>query len=87
MVAPGSRQARYERLAGDEEHRRLLFLVRAELGIGIDEWQSMPWWQQRVYRDGMNAKIREARAAAGESTGGDQSKSLVGGPWASLVGA
>jgi hypothetical protein len=23
--------------------------VRKELGFSIDEWDAMPWWQQRVY--------------------------------------
>lgn len=38
-------------------------MVRRHLGFTIDEWESLPWWQQRVYVESL-----------AEEFGGDQSR-------------
>jgi hypothetical protein len=27
--------------------------VRRELGLGIDEWDGLPWWHARAYLEGL----------------------------------
>ena len=67
MAAPGSLEARYQGVAG---RRHEWYAVRRHLGIGIDEWEGMPWWQKKVYRDGMREEAEAAeRAAEGQETG------------------
>lgn len=50
---PGRLKARYEDLAGDLAHRQELYIVRYHLGFGADEWHALPWWQRRVYLEGL----------------------------------
>lgn len=56
MVAPGSLEARYGRLAGPLNKRQELYLARRRLLFTIDEWQALPWWQRRVYIEGLGAE-------------------------------
>lgn len=67
MVAPGILEARYERLAGGPDQRATLYVVRRQLKIGIDEWKALPWWQKRVYIEGLQ---NEADQVAGRGSGG-----------------
>jgi len=66
VAPPGILEARYRRLAGDEARRVELYQARRRLGFTINEWLSLPWWQRRVYVEGLNA---EAEAAAGHGVG------------------
>lgn len=45
---------RYELLAGDETERTKLYTVRFYLHFTVDEWRKLPWWQQRLYIEGLN---------------------------------
>lgn len=67
MVAPGILEARYERLAGGPDQRATLYVVRRRLRYGIDEWKALPWWQKRVYIEGLQ---NEADANRPDSGGG-----------------
>lgn len=83
MAPPGSLDARYERLAGTEDRRRELYIVRRHLGYTIDEWLRLPWWQRRLYIEQMGEEAAEAdqaqggRAAAGG--GSDPVEALLSG--------
>lgn len=71
MVAPGSLDARYERVAGDRARRLEYYVARVRLGFTIDEWRALPWWQRRVYLDGMEEEAeRHAERAGGGDAGG-----------------
>lgn len=70
MVAPGSLEARYGRLAGSEDRRRELYVVRRHLGYTIDEWTALPWWQRRLYLEQMQEEADEAADRAGGTPGG-----------------
>ena len=59
MAAPGSLAARYERLAGHREDE--LYVARSRLGFSIDEWLALPWWQRRVYINGLRREAEEAQ--------------------------
>lgn len=63
MVAPGSREARYQRLAGQREDE--LYVARTKFGFTIDEWLALPWWQRRVYLNGLAREIEQQEEAAG----------------------
>lgn len=84
MAPPGSLEARYERLAGPEERRLELYVARTKLGYTIDEWRALPWWQRRVYLEGMEAeyeRIEQARSEASGAPGGgsDPAEAILGG--------
>jgi hypothetical protein len=70
VAAPGSLDARYERLAGAAQRRRELYLARTLLGFTIDEWLALPWWQRRLYVEEGNAEAQRQEEAA-EATGGE----------------
>lgn len=36
-----------------------MYLVWRRLGISIDEWTSLPWWQQQVVLDGLEWEAEE----------------------------
>lgn len=59
MVAPGSLEARYHQLAGPPERRQELYLARTRLGYSIDDWLALPWWQRRVYIEGLQATAQD----------------------------
>lgn len=44
-----------------------MYLVWRRLGISIDEWTGLPWWQQQVVLDGLEW---EAEANEGDGGGG-----------------
>lgn len=71
MAQPGSLRARYEALAGGPEERRELFIVRAELGFDVDAWRALPWWQRRVYVEGLNERAQETRSSQDGGGGTD----------------
>lgn len=54
MAAPGSLEARYQRLAGPVSRRHELYVARTKLHYSIDDWLALPWWQRRVYLEGMS---------------------------------
>lgn len=62
MAAPGSLEARYEQLAGTEDRRRELYIARRHLRFTIDEWLALPWWQRRVYVEGMRDEAEDRQA-------------------------
>lgn len=33
------------------------YLARRHLGYSIDEWEELPWWQQRVYMAGLREEF------------------------------
>lgn len=57
-------------------------MIRRHLGFTIDEWQALPWWQQRLYMEGF-AEEQPWRApgdaAAGDGTAGSPAGG-AGGP-------
>lgn len=46
----------------------LLYVVRQELGFGVDEWRALPWWQQRNYITGL---VRRGKLSGGEDDDGE----------------
>ena len=62
MAPPGRLEARYERLAGAEAKRRELYIVRRRLRFTVDEWQALPWWQKRLYIEGLEWEAEQNRA-------------------------
>jgi hypothetical protein len=70
VVAPGSLDARYERLAGDDNRRKELYYVRVRLGYSIPEWLALPWWQRRLYLEQMAEEAEERAGAAGGAPAG-----------------
>jgi hypothetical protein len=48
---PGILDRRYEYFTLDEDRRSTLYLVRKHLYYSADEWQALPWWQQKMYID------------------------------------
>lgn len=50
---------------------------RRYLGFTIEEWRALPWWQRRVYVEGLNNEAKER--AGGEAEPND------GGSWADAV--
>lgn len=80
MVAPGSLEARYQRLAGDEDRRRELYAARVHLRFSVDEWLALPWWQRRLYVEGMVDAAEQQSAASGDRGGGsDLASAILGG--------
>ena len=59
---PKTTDHRYELISGGESNRVLLYVARRKLGLSVEEWYALPWWQQRMYIDGMMAEgvIRSA---------------------------
>lgn len=39
-------------------------MARRRLGFSVDEWLSLPWWQRRVYIEGMNNEAQDNQADA-----------------------
>lgn len=54
---PGRLTARYETLTGGPDVRRTYYLVRKHLGFCVAEWDSLPWWQQRMYAEELTAEL------------------------------
>jgi hypothetical protein len=48
--------------------------VRRRLHFTIDEWTALPWWQRRVYLEGMQEEAEQRETAAG---GGDAPTQLA----------
>ncbi len=44
---------RYEALAGDLAQRRTWYLFKRRLGMSIAEARALPWWEFKVYLDGL----------------------------------
>lgn len=44
---------RYDSLAGDLNERRTLYLFRRRLGITPEEARRLPWWEWKMYVDGL----------------------------------
>lgn len=42
-------------------------MVRRHLGFSVDEWDRLPWWQQRLYVEELDAEL------AGGDQGAEQS--------------
>lgn len=74
MAAPGSLEARYLELAGPEPHRRELYYARRHLFYTVDEWLALPWWQRRLYIEGVEAES-DAQPAGQGTRGGDSTMS------------
>jgi len=36
------------------------YVVRRRLRFSIDEWESLPWWQQMVYLDGIHEEFYDS---------------------------
>lgn len=34
----------------------VLYLARRKLGMSVEEWRRLPWWQQRLYQEGLLAE-------------------------------
>lgn len=32
-------------------------MVRRHLGFSVDEWDALPWWQQRLYIEELDAEL------------------------------
>lgn len=83
MAAPGSRDARYEQLAGTEEQRVELYVARTHLGFSIDEWLALPWWQRQVYAEGIEReaaqRAEEGSSGGGPVSGADMAETLLNG--------
>lgn len=50
---PGSLEARYADLAGDYIEKGLTYAARFYLHFSVDEWRALPWWQKRLYTEGL----------------------------------
>ena len=44
---------RYEALAGDVNQRRIYYVARRRLQFLPEEWDRLPWWQARMYLEGV----------------------------------
>lgn len=86
MAPPGILEARYRRLAGDEDRRRELYFARVHLNFTIDEWLALPWWQRRVYLEGANEEAEQRNAAASGGPGGSGGTSGASDPATALLG-
>ncbi len=64
---PGRRSLRYEFLTGGENAEATYYWARRKLNFSRAEWDSLAWWEQKMYVDGMNA---EADASSGDGEGG-----------------
>ena len=67
MAPPGSLEARYQRLTRGRQEE--LYIVRRRLGFTIDEWLDLPWWQRRVYVDGLRREAEDASRGAAATRG------------------
>lgn len=54
---------RYEALAGDAEDRRLYYLFRRRLNMGVAQVDGLVWWEWRLLVEGL---IDEVRVANGQ---------------------
>lgn len=59
------------------------FNARRYLGFDITEWESLPWWQQDAYMDGMNQyfewKVKLAGGKTSSTSSGGFGSSLASG--------
>lgn len=83
VAAPGSLTARYEALAGDEDERLELYVARSKLGYSIPKWRALPWWQRRVYVEGIQKEADQYAEASGQAPSGG---SGVGDPVSAILG-
>lgn len=51
-VQPGKRGSRYEQVSGGLGQRRIYYLARRKLQLSPEEWDALPWWQERMYVEG-----------------------------------
>lgn len=59
-------------------------MARRYLRFSIDEWLALPWWQRRVYLEGINNEAEEREDAA-NGGGNAQQNASGGGGWADTV--
>lgn len=64
-TGPKSLEERYDALVGDEEERTTLFLLWRKGGLRAVEVVEMPWWERRLYVEGLIAETER------ENDGGD----------------
>lgn len=91
MAPPGSLDARYDLLAGGENRRLELYVVRKHLRFSIDEWLALPWWQRRVYLEGLENEAAESTEApqgppGGGLGGSDPLEAIYGGTLGDVAG-
>ena len=53
-VRPGKIESRYEGLTGGEDQRRLYYTVLKLFRITRQQWDEMPWHDQRMYIEQLN---------------------------------
>lgn len=53
-------------------------MIRRHLGFSVDEWRALPWWQQRLYAEGL-AEEQPWRQGAGDDAAGSPAGG-AGGP-------
>jgi hypothetical protein len=53
-VQPGKIDARYELTTGGEDQRRLYYAVLKIFGLVRQEWDALPWHDQRMYIEQLN---------------------------------
>lgn len=66
-AGPFDSDRRYEALSGGREQRSVYYLARRRLGLSVREWDALPWWQSRLYLEGLSE----------EFTGGDDHRETV----------
>lgn len=62
-------ERRYEDLTGPAQRRVVWYLVRRHLGFSIEDWERLPWFQQRAYLEGLK---QEFYREEDEETGDEQ---------------
>ncbi|WP_190824684.1 hypothetical protein [Saccharopolyspora pogona] len=43
-------------------------MVRRYLGFSVDEWDRLPWWQQRLYVEELDAELSGPDQGDGQSS-------------------
>lgn len=54
-VQPGKIDERYELITGGEDQRRLYYVVLKIFGLTRQQWDVIPWHDQRMYIEQLNA--------------------------------
>lgn len=55
VYRPKCRERRYSALT--EGTRKTYYLARRYLNYSIEEWEALPWWEQRVYIEGLEWEL------------------------------
>lgn len=50
---------RYDHLTGGVAERQMHYLARRYLKFRWDEWDALPWWQQRAYVEGLHRELSD----------------------------